>query len=465
MEPVLHADSNRVYGLTGHALRMNPDFAPQQPSRLPTFREAMVFWFWLGCVSFGGPAGQIAMMHRELVERRRWFGEAHFLHALNFCMLLPGPEAQQLATYLGWRMHGVRGAIAAGGLFVLPAALLLLALSWLYVTRGQTGWLAGAFHGLQPAVIAIVAAAVIKIGSRTLHTPTQWVIAAVSFAAISVGSISFVWILLGALAVGWVGSRRFPAQFRTVDASRPARGSEADAAVSVGLPEVPPPKWSDAARIAACGFVLWLVAIACAHRLQGPGGVLGDQGWFFTKAAFVTFGGAYAVLPYVAQQAVEHHGWLTHDQMLAGLGLAETTPGPLIMVLQFVGFVGAWQQPGGLTPLAAATAGAALTTWVTFLPSFVFILIGGPHVEKLGEQPRLSASLSAITAAVVGVILSLAVWFARHAMWPVPGRFDPFVAVLAVVAFVAMTRFRAGLLPVLAACAALGVVWELVGTR
>jgi chromate transporter len=434
---------------------MNETAAPPAPS----FGEALRFWSKLGWISFGGPAGQIAIMHKELVEKRRWLSEDHFLHALNFCMLLPGPEAQQLATYLGWRLHGARGGIAAGVLFVLPSAFILLGLSWLYMAGGEVRWIQGIFHGLIPAVIAIVVAAVTRIGSKALKTPALRVLALLAFVAIFFFKAPFVAILLAAAAIGFMGGKRFPRQF---PAARGHGGAETD-----GLPRVvlPPAARASGPRTAGvtvlCLALWWLPVLACG-LLGGWQGIHFQQGLFFSKAALVTFGGAYAVLPYVAQMAVEHHGWLGQRQMMAGLGLAESTPGPLIMVLQFVGFVAAWQNPGGLPPLLAATLGAAITTWVTFLPCFLFVFLGAPHVEGLRERPALSATLGAITAAVVGVILNLAIWFGWHAVRPVAGTIDGFVVVVAIGAWLAMERFKVGVIPTLAACALLGIAWAMM---
>lgn len=433
--------------------------ASHVPPPHPSFREALAFWFKLGWISFGGPAGQIAIMHRELVERRRWLGERSFLQGLNFCMLLPGPEAQQLATYLGWRLHGLWGGVAAGVWFVLPSALILYLLSWLYIVGGHTPWLAGIFHGLVAAVMAVVVEAVLRIGRKALLSPALWALAGVSFGAIFFLHISFVWIVLGAGLLGALGNRWRPALF---PAGKGHGGSHAqDELPTVVLRPVPPAGWGRALRVSFTCLALWWLPVWGLSLALGPASTPVQQGLFFSKAALVTFGGAYAVLPYVAQQAVETHGWLTHPQMMAGLGLAETTPGPLIMVLQFVGFIGAWQHPGALSPLAAATLGAAITTWVTFVPCFLFVFLGAPYLERLGKMPRLSAALTAITAAVVGVILNLGVQFGLHALWPTDaagvGRgFDLFVLAISVGAFVALQRFKVGLIPTLAVCAALG---------
>jgi chromate transporter len=438
------------------------DLTPGAQPPPPTFREALRFWWKLGWISFGGPAGQIAIMHRELVERRRWLGESHFLHALNFCMLLPGPEAQQLATYLGWRLHGARGGIAAGVLFVLPSVFILFGLSWLYMAGGDIQWIAGLFYGLTAAVIAIVLSAGRRIGSKALKTPTLWGIAAAAFAAIFFLKINFVLIIGGAALIGLLGHHFAPRQFPAGHGHSPGGGASDDDAIV--LPPAARATPLRALRVAGLCLVLWWLPVLLAALLFGRGSIFFQQGVFFSKAALVTFGGAYAVLPYVAQQAVENHGWLAQAQMIAGLGLAETTPGPLIMVLQFVGFVGAWQSPGSLHPLVAGSLGAAITTWVTFLPCFLFVFLGAPHVDSLRSRPAVTRALTAITAAVVGVILNLAVWFAIHAIHPAPNRIDYFIAALALAAWIAMERFKFGVITTLGGCAALGLSWKLISS-
>ena len=421
----------------------------------PTFREALRWWLKLGCISFGGPAGQIAVMHRELVERRRWISGDHFLHALNFCMLLPGPEAQQLATYLGWRLHGARGGIAAGALFVLPSALLLFALSWLFMEGRDLPWLRALFAGLAPAVVAIVVGAVHRIGRKALRSPSLWSIAIASFALIRFTDLSFLVILLAAALTGWFGHRHFPRQF-------PAGGghdhSAAAAAPTVRLPPPPAATWRRTLTVLAVTLVLWWLPSFACGALLGWNSTPVSQGLFFSKAALVTFGGAYAVLPYVAHHAVETSRWLGHSDMMAGLALAESTPGPLIMVLQFVGFAGGWNHPGSLTPLAAATLGALVTTWATFLPGFLMVFLGAPHIESLQRRPRLTAALTAITAAVVGVILDLALTFAGATLFhSTPVRFDLFALAIAIAAFITLERTRVPMPLVIAAAALAGL--------
>jgi chromate transporter len=421
----------------------------------PTFREALRFWLKLGCISFGGPAGQIAVMHRELVEKKRWIEEARFLHALNFCMLLPGPEATQLATYCGWLLHGVRGGLVAGVLFVLPGALLLWGLSWVYVSFGAIAAVAAIFHGLKAAVLAIVVAAVLRVGRKALKTRFAWGVAVVAFVGLCFWHVPFPAVVVAALAVGFFGGEIWPGIFGVT-----VKAGQTDGGLGITRPT-----FGRTLRVAVIGVAVWFAPVVVAGFLQGWGGLYAQLGWFFSKAAVVTFGGAYAVLPYVGQQAVETHHWLTAPQMLDGLAFAETTPGPLILVLQFVGFVGGWNQPGALVPLWAATLGAAMTTWVTFVPTFLFILVCAPYVERLRDNVRLSAALAAVTAAVVGVILNLAVWFAQHAVWPAgwSGGVDGFVAVVSVAAFVALHWGKVGLGWVIAASAAAGWAWSALG--
>lgn len=424
----------------------------------PTFAEALRLWWKLGWISFGGPAGQISMMHREIIEKRRWMTEDHFLHALNFCMLLPGPEAQQLATYLGWRLHGAKGGIAAGALFVLPSAFILLGLSWLYMTGGSVGWVQGIFYGLMPAVIAIVASAVKRIGGKVLHSAALWGIALAAFVAIFFFKISFIIILAAAALIGFLGARHFPKQF---PAGKGHGSSAENDPPSIDLPPSPRATFRRTTLILSICIILWWLPPLLCGLLIGWQSVHFQEGLFFSKTALVTFGGAYAVLPYVSQMTVDHYGWLGQKQMMAGLALAETTPGPLIMVLQFVGFVAAWQHaPDGWHPLASAILGAGITTWVTFLPCFLFVFLGAPHVETLRNRPGITSAMTAMTAAVVGVILNLAIWFAWHALMPEPGRFDFFIAAVTVAAWIAMEKFKVGVIPTLCSCAVLGILWK-----
>jgi len=392
---------------------------------IPSFREALRFWLKLGLISFGGPAGQIAIMHRELVDRRKWVTESQFLHALNYCMLLPGPEAQQLATYLGWRMHGIRGGVVAGVLFILPSAFLLWGLSWVYVAYGEVPWVASVFYGLKCAVLAIVFDSVLRVGNKALKHPAMWSLAALAFGLVFFLKAPFPAVVLGAAAVGFMGARFYPKIFES-----PGHG------VVDELPAVRAhPSIGRTLRVVGVCLVLWMLPVLVVWGWLGTGSTMFAQAVFFSKAALVTFGGAYAVLPYVAQHAVESY-WVTAPQMLAGLALAETTPGPLIMVLQFVGFLGGWYQPDfPQAPLVSATACAALTTWCTFLPSFLFILAGAPYVESMRGMPRLNGALAAITASVVGVMLNLAVWFTVSMLWPMDGDFEVAAFVLATACF------------------------------
>jgi chromate transporter len=433
----------------------------------PTFREALNFWLKLGFVSFGGPAGQIAIMHRELVERYRWISERRFLHALNYCMLLPGPEAQQLATYIGWLLHGTRGGIAAGALFVLPSLAILIALSWIYVRFGQVPAIAAVLYGVKPAVVAIVLAAAWRIGSRTLRNNALWAIAVAAFVALFAAAVPFPIVILGAALLGVIGGRIAPALF-----SLPTHASKgASAAPSIIDDDTPTPEHARLTltrvkRTIWIFLAIWAAGLGALVLALGWEGTLTQMGWFFTKAALLTFGGAYAVLPYVLQGAVETYSWLTAPQMIDGLALGETTPGPLIMIVAFVGFVGGWTRHalGAEALFAAGVAGACVATFFTFLPSFLFILAGGPLVERTRDEVKLTAPLTAITAAVVGVIVNLAVFFAWRVMWPESsataafgGRFDIASAVIAAVAFAALLSKRAGVIPVIAASAVAGL--------
>ena len=432
-----------------------------------SFGAAVAFWLKLGFISFGGPAGQIAIMHTELVERRRWISEQRFLHALNYCMVLPGPEAQQLATYIGWLMHRSWGGIVAGALFVLPSLFILIALSWIYLRFGNLPVVAGIFYGLKPAVTALVLHAAHRIGTRALKNRWMWGIAAVAFVAIFAFDTPFPAIVIGAALIGHFGARRWPAVFSLGGGHGSAKARYGAALIDDDTPTPAHALFSrrHLVRVLAFGLALWALAMAALVVAQGWHGTLATMAWFFTKAALLTFGGAYAVLPYVYQGAVEQHQWLTGAQMIDGLALGETTPGPLIMVVAFVGFLGGWakQVLGPDALFAGAALAACVVTFFTFLPSFVFILAGGPLVESTHGKLGFTAPLSAITAAVVGVILNLALFFAYHVLWPqgFAGRFEVGSALIAVVAAVALFRFKVGVIPLLGACAAAGLAIQL----
>ncbi|WP_447965298.1 chromate efflux transporter [Nitrospira sp. Ecomares 2.1] len=441
-----------------------PVAPPASPPTPVTFWQAFVFWLKLGFISFGGPAGQIAIMHQELVERRRWISERRFLHALNYCMILPGPEAQQLATYIGWLMHRTWGGIVAGALFVLPSLLILIALSWIYIAFGDVPLVAGLFYGIKPAVTAIVVQAAQRIGSRALKNNVLWAIAAASFVAIFALNVPFPAIILLAGLTGHFGGGIAPDTFR-------AGGGHNQIEMSVGSTliddDTPPPehahfRWTKLLKITVFGGLLWTAPMAFLVANFGWQHTLTQMGWFFTKAAMVTFGGAYAVLPYVYQGAVGHYGWLTPTQMIDGLALGETTPGPLIMVVAFVGFVGGYVKVlfGPEFVFLAGAVAAILVTWFTFLPSFLFILAGGPLVESTHGDITFTAPLTAITAAVVGVILNLALFFGYHVLWPhgFTGSFDWVSALIALAAAVALFRYRRNVIEVIAVCASIGLI-------
>ncbi|MGQ3027342.1 MAG: chromate efflux transporter [Ferrovibrionaceae bacterium] len=443
-----------------------------------SWREALITWGRVALLSFGGPAGQIAVMHRIVVEEKRWIGESRFLHALNYCMLLPGPEAQQLAVYIGWLMHRTLGGLVAGILFVLPGAAAIMALSIVYAVYGAVGAVQALFFGLKAAVLAVVVEAVLRIGRRALRNRTMVALAAVAFLAIFVVGVPFPWIIVAAGLAGYLGHRLGLAGFQPAGAHGPSAGhglAEGQSRLGEATPEHCRPSGRRLALVLAIALPLWLVPVAVA---LGTGSVFADIGLFFSKMAVVTFGGAYAVLAYVAQEAVQAYGWLRPGEMLDGLGMAETTPGPLIMVLQFVGFMAAFRTPGALDPLVAGILGGLMTTWVTFVPCFMFIFAGGPYIEALRGNRALGAALSAITAAVVGIILNLAVWFALHTMFgevaavphlalelPVWSSLDPWALALAAGAMLALFRLRLGLIATLALCAAAGVALHLLGLR
>ena len=445
------------------------------------FSEALKFWFKLGFISFGGPAGQIAIMHKELVEEKRWISEKRFLHALNYCMVLPGPEAQQLAIYIGWLLHRTWGGVVAGVLFVLPSLFILIGLSYVYVVFGNVPWVAALLYGIKPAVAAIVVQAVHRIGSKTLKTPTTapllWAVAVLSFFSLYFLQLPFPVIVISAALIGVLGAKFVPKQFSSA-AGHGTKKSDLGAVKPAVIDDnTPTPehalfKKSRLATVIVVGAVLWLVPMAILMAYQGWHGALTQMAWFFTKAALLTFGGAYAVLPYVYQGAVEQFTWLSGAQMIDGLALGETTPGPLIMVVAFVAFVGGWakQVLGPDSLFLGAALAATVVTWFTFLPSFLFILAGGPLVETTHNNLKFTAPLTAITAAVVGVIASLALFFIAHiAIKPDVGnslfaRLDYFSIVVALVAAVALIRFKIGVIPVLFASALCGLLWRSLTT-
>jgi chromate transporter len=457
------------------------DHAASTPGPV-SFAEATRVWARIGLLSFGGPAGQIALMHRELVERRRWVSDERFLHALNYCMLLPGPEAQQLAVYVGWLLHRTAGGLVAGVLFVLPGFVAILALSFLYASFQDAAPVQALFFGLKAAVLAVVVEAVFRIGRRALKHPAFIAIAAGAFAAIFLLGVPFPLIVLGAGTVGLLGSVVAPRVFAPGPAGsagdpRPPEATVLDAMMARGELAHARPTLGRAARVVAVCLALWFAPLGLLVAVLGPGSVLVTEGLFFGKAAVVTFGGAYAVLAYVAQRAVETYGWLRPGEMLDGLGMAETTPGPLIMVVQFVGFMGAYRDPGPLSPVVAGVLGSVVTTWVTFVPCFLWIFLGAPYVERLRGNRWLRGALSSITAAVVGVILNLSVWFSVHVLFarvgevragpvhllaPEWGTLDIASLVLVAAALVAMLRFGVGMGRTLATSAALGMLWRLV---
>jgi chromate transporter len=450
-----------------------------RPSHAIPFSEAVRVWARIAALSFGGPAGQIAVMHRILVEEQRWIGESRFLHALNYCMLLPGPEAQQLAVYIGWLLHKTKGGLVAGTLFVLPGLVAIMVLSWIYAAFGNVGVVAALFFGLKAAVLAIVLEAVVRIGRRALKNNVMLGLAAAAFVAIFAFGVPFPLIILTAALVGFVGGRAGLPAFVAGGNGHGKHGKavpDAETALGENVPAHARPSVSWSLRVSAVCLVLWLGPVAALLLVLGPGNVFTNIAVFFSKMAVVTFGGAYAVLAYVAQQAVETYGWLRPREMLDGLGLAETTPGPLIMVTQFVGFLGAFREPGGLNPFIAGTLGGLLTTWVTFVPCFLWIFLGAPFVETIRGNRALGAALAAITAAVVGVILNLAVWFGLHVLFgevhrierfgmsldiPVLATVDPAALLMTLTAIVAVFHLQIGMIPVLAACSAAGVLYFL----
>ncbi|RIZ70339.1 MAG: chromate efflux transporter [Methylococcales bacterium] len=433
-----------------------------------SFWEAFLFWLKLGFVSFGGPAGQIAIMHQELVEKRRWLSNKRFLHALNYCMLLPGPEAQQLATYIGWLMHGSWGGIVAGGLFVLPSLLILIGLSFIYMAYGHITGIAGVLYGIKPAVTAIVIFAAYRIGSRALKNWLLWSMAALAFLAIFLLKMPFPLIVLIAAILGAIGGKVAPQKFIIGGGHGSAQQSYGPALID---DDTPTPahalfSWLGFSKLMLVGLSLWGGAIGFLCSRYGWEGALTQMGWFFTKAALLTFGGAYAVLPYVYQGAVEYFHWLTPRQMIDGLALGETTPGPLIMVVTFVGFVAGWAKEifGPDHLLLAGSVGATVVTYFTFLPSFLFILAGGPFIETTHGNLKFTAPLTGITAAVVGVILNLALFFSWHVFWPqgFSGNFDVTSTVISLCAFLALTRYKVNVIPVILACGFTGLLLSFI---
>lgn len=467
----------------GQAENDRPSTEAHQPHPLHvSYQEGLRTWSRVAVLSFGGPAGQIAVMHRILVEEKKWISEERFLHALNYCMLLPGPEAQQLAIYIGWLLHRTLGGLTAGILFVLPGFVAILALSMIYACYQDTSLVQALFYGLKPAVLAVVVEAVFRIGRRVLKSRTMMAVAALAFLGIFLLQIPFPAIVLAAGLFGFFGGRLMPGQFVALKPHVPASHETAAVVPIVDrLAEHAHPSLLRSLKVASIGVALWFGPLLLIAAWFGRDSVFFQEGMFFSKAAVVTFGGAYAVLAYVAQQAVDKFGWLKAGEMLDGLGMAETTPGPLIMVVQFVGFMGAYRHAGSMNPVAAGVLGSILTTWVTFVPCFIWIFLGAPYIERLRNQRNLSAALSTITAAVVGVILNLAVWFSLHTLFgkvadvyvgatlpvklsiPDWRTLDPAALTIAVGAFVAMFYFKRGMLVTLA-CAAvcgLGLYWLL----
>ena len=434
----------------------------------PSLREALTFWLRLGCISFGGPAGQIALMHDELVVRRRWIGERRFLHALNYCMMLPGPEAQQLATYMGWLLHGVAGGIAAGALFVLPSLVLLIGLSWAYAVFADPSVVSGIFFGIKPAVTALVLHAAWRLGKRTLRTRFLLLIVAGAFLAFPVGNVPFPAIILVAALCGMIASRWLSND--SLEPSPHAPAARYEAAFIDDDSPLPAHARFQTVRslvVVAVGIIAWCVPMALLVLGVGWQHIYSEMSWFFTKAALLTFGGAYAVLPYVHDGAVQHFGWITPEQMMDGLALGESTPGPLIMVVAFVGFLGAWAAPplGPEHVVAGSVIAALLVTWFTFLPSFVFILAGAPWVETTRANWRLAAPLTAISAAVVGVILSLALVFATRVLWPSGFSANPDVPslVIALAALIGLFRYGRGVVETVALAGCAGIAFHLLG--
>jgi chromate transporter len=429
----------------------------------PSFAEASRFWLKFGFISFGGPTAQIALLHGELVERKKWISESRFLHALNFCMLLPGPEAHQLAIYIGWLLHKIRGGVIAGTLFVLPSAIFLWGLTWGYAVYGRVPSVAAVFFGVKAAVMAIVAEAVIRIGSKALKNEVMWALAVLAFVGIFFLKIPFPIVVLTAGIVGFIGGKFWKATFSVFGQNKSGkRDEEIVLGDNIESPPHTKPSFARAIKVCAIWLALWWLPVLLAGLWRGWNDTLFREGLFFSKAAVVTLGGAYAVLQYVAQNAVEYFHWLQPGQMMDGLGLAETKPGPLIMVLQFVGFMGGWNVSGGLPSLLAATLGALISTWTTFVPCFLYVFVGGPHSEQLRGNVHLTTALSAITAAVVGVVMNLAVWFGMHILLPKNEPFNWFAAVVGVVVFLGMWRWKWNVVPVVLGSGLLGLIYKLL---
>jgi len=443
-----------------------------------SFNEAFRVWLRVACLSFGGPAGQIAVMHRILVEEKKWISEGRFLHALNYCMLLPGPEAQQLATYVGWLMHRTAGGLMAGGLFILPGVIAIMGLSYIYAAFGNVSFVEALFFGLKAAVLAIVVEAVVRVGKRALKNRIMIALAAAAFVAIFFFAVPFPIIIIAAGLIGYAGARSGRPEFAPSGHGHGDSNAVIDSMLGEAVPEHVQPNTARAIRVGALWLALWLVPVIALLAALGQANVFSQIALFFSKMSLVTFGGAYAVLAYVAQQAVEHYHWLKPHEMLDGLGMAETTPGPLIMVLQFVGFMAAYRDPSGLSPMLAATLGGLLATWVTFTPCFLWIFVGAPYIERLRGNTGLAGALSAITAAVVGVILNLSIWFALHTLFretvpvhafplnfdrPVLTSVDIPALLLSIAAATAIFRFKLGMLTVLAGSCAAGVALRVAG--
>jgi chromate transporter len=424
-----------------------------------TFGEALKYWLKLGFISFGGPTGQIAMMHKDLVEKKKWIAEDHFLQALNFCMLLPGPEAQQLATYIGWLLNGRWGGIIAGGLFVLPSIFILWLFAWLYASLGSMPSVAALFYGLKPAVVAIVLEAVLRIGKKSLRTGFLYSLAAAAFISIYVFNIPFPVIVLSAGLIGYFSGSFAPGLFPKAAGNNSS--SSPDSLAAEKAAEERSKGWPRFTRVLIVFLALWSLPIILIGLWRGWNDTYIDIGILFSKAAVVTFGGAYAVLGYISQQAVDHYQWIMPEQMMDGLGLAETTPGPLIMVNQFVGYLAGYYHAQGLSPALGGAIGGLLTTWVTFIPSFMMIFLLAPYIETLRTNAKLVTALSAITASVVGVVLNLAVIFIHHTLVPDTGGFDWYALTASIVAFFGMQRFKWGMVPVIIGSAAVGFSWKL----